>query len=66
MIKNKHVAFLLFVIAMLTVWNLLDYLYSTFISGGAYRFAAGSDLGLPVVVAVVVGYFLFLKKQAEN
>ena len=65
MIKNKYVAFILFVIVMLAAWNLLDYLYTTFISGGAYRFAAGSDLGLPVVVAVVVGCFLFLKKQAD-
>lgn len=63
MIRNKYAAFVLFIIAFLAFWNLLDYLYSTFITGGAYRFAAGSDLGLPAVIAVVSGYILFLRKK---
>ena len=65
MIKNNWAAFILFITAMLAAWNLLDYLYSTFITGSAYRFAASSDLGLPVVVAVIIGYFLFVKNNKD-
>ena len=65
MIKNKYAAFILLIIAVLAIWNLLDYLYSTFITGGSYQLAAGTDIGLPVVVAVVVGYILFLRKKSD-
>ena len=65
MIRNKYAAFILFIIAFLAMWNLLDYLYSTFITGSSYQFAAGSDMGLPVVAAVVVGYILFLRKKSD-
>ena len=65
MIKNKYVVFTLFIIAVLAVWNLLDYLYSTLITGGSYHFAAGTDMGLPVVAAVVVGYILFFRKKSD-
>jgi len=65
MIKNKYAAYILFIIAFLAFWNLLDYLYSTFITGGSYHFTAGSDMGLPVVVAVAVGYILFLRKKSD-
>jgi len=64
MIKNKYAAFILFIIAFLAFWNLLDYLYSAFITRSSYQFAAGSDLVLPVVAAVVVGYILFLRKKS--
>ena len=65
MIKNKYAAFILFFIAVLFFWNLLDYLYSTFITGSSYQFAMGSDMGLPVVAAVIVGYILFLRKKSD-
>lgn len=65
MIKNKYFAFVLFVIAVLAFWNLFDYLYSTLITRSAYQFAMGSDLGLPVVVAIVAGYLLFLRKKSD-
>ena len=42
-----------------------DYLYSTFITGSSYQFAMGSDMGLPVVAAVIVGYILFLRKKSD-
>ena len=65
MIKNKYAAFTIYMIVVLAVWNLLDYLYSTFITHSGYRFGAGIDLGLPVVVGGVVGYFLFLRKNDD-
>ena len=63
MIKNKYVAFVLFVIAFFAVWNLADYLYTTFITSGEYHFAVGTDGALPVVVAIVCGYILFVRKK---
>ena len=65
MIKNQYVAFVLFVIAVLAFWNLLDFLYTTFLIGSAYHFEAGSDIALPVVVSVVVGYSLFMRKNSD-
>ena len=65
MIKNKYAAFILFLIAFLAFWNLLHYLYSTFIARSSYQFAVGSDLGLPVIVAAVSGYILFLRNKSE-
>ena len=65
MVKNKYVAFVLFVIAFLAFWNLADYLYTTFITNGAYHFAAGSDGALPVGIALVSGYLLFVRKNSD-
>ena len=65
MIKNKYVAFVLFVIAFLAFWNLADYLYTTFITNGTYHFTAGADGALPVVSAIIPGYLLFLRKNSD-
>ena len=65
MIKNKYVVFILFIIIFLAFWNLADYLYTTFITSGAYHFAAGTDGVLPAVVAIVSGYLLFMRKNSD-
>lgn len=65
MIKNKYVAFVLFVVAFLALWNLADYLFTTFITRGTYQFAVGIDGVIPAVIAVVCGYFLFLRKNSD-
>lgn len=65
MIKNKNVAFGLFVVLFMILWNVCDLLWSMFITHGLYTFAAGIDLGLPIVVALVSGYLLFLRKQSK-
>ena len=65
MIKNKYVAFVLFVVVFLAFWNLADYLYTTFITSGTYHFAAGTDGALPVGIAIVSGYLLFVKKNSD-
>ena len=65
MIKNKYVAFVLFVIAFLAFWNLADYLYTTFITRGTYQFAAGTDGGVPAALAIVSGYLLFVRKNSD-
>lgn len=65
MIKNKYVAFVLFVIVFMAFWNLADYLYTTFITSGAYHFTAGADGALPAVIAVVSGYLLFVRNNSD-
>ena len=39
MIKNKYVAFGLFVALFLVLWHLLDFLFNTFITGKGYQFS---------------------------
>ena len=65
MIKNKYAAFVLFVAAFLALWNLADYLYTTFITNGTYHFAAVTDGAIPAVVAIVLGYLLFVRKNSD-
>ena len=65
MVKNKYVAFALFVIVFLAFWNLADYLYTTFITNETYHFTAGVDGSLPAVLAIVSGYLLFLRKSSD-
>ena len=65
MVKNKYVAFVLFVIVFLAFWNLADYLYTTLIQSGAYRFTVGADGALPVVIAIVSGYLLFIRRNSD-
>ena len=62
MIKNKTVAFVLFIVVFLLIWNAVDYLYSAVITKSAFHFATGLDLIVPLVVSVVIGTLLFLRK----
>ena len=61
--KNKYIAYGLFLILFTAFWNLLDFLYATLITHSGYRFGAGTDLFIPLVVAGVSGYLLFLRKK---
>ena len=65
MIKNKYIAFALFVVLVIIFWNLLAYLFSTLITGHVYQFSAGNDLGFPLAAAAIMGYLLFLRKKSK-
>lgn len=65
MIKSKYAAFCLFVVLFLVFWNLIDYLYTSFITHGVYHFAAGTDLVTPLTVSILSGYLLYLRKGKE-
>lgn len=65
MIKNKYVAFGLFVVLFMVGWNLLDFIWSALITKSPYIFSTGTDLAIPLVSALVIGYFLFLRNKAE-
>ena len=62
MIKNKVVAFILFMVLFLVCWNMLDLLYCAVITHSSYQFAGFGDLGLPACLAVISGYLFFLRK----
>ena len=66
MIKNKYAAFGLFVALSFAIWNLLDFLYSTFITKIGYQFSPIIDLTIPIVLSVTIGYLLFLSKKKSD
>ena len=65
MFKNKDVLFAVYIIVFLAVWNLADYLYTTFIAKEAYHFAASTDGTHPGVVAIISGYILLIRKKSD-
>ena len=66
MIKNKYVTFGLFVALFFAIWQLLDFLYNTFITKIGYQFSPIIDLTVPLVVAITIGYLLFLRKKKSD
>ena len=65
MIKNRKIAFGLFVVLVLGFWTLFDYLFSRFMTRSPYDFSALSDLAIPLLIAAISGYLLFLRKSGE-
>ena len=63
MIKNKYVAFGLFIAIFFTVWHLLNFLFNTFITGKGYQFSPVIDLVIPIAVSIALGCVLFLRKK---
>ena len=66
MIKNKYLAFGLFVVLFFIFWHLLDYLYNTIITKNGYQFSPIIDLTIPLIVSVTIGYLLFLRKKKSD
>ena len=65
MIRNKNLAFGLFVVLAVVLWNLLDYLWSVFIAGNPYHFSGATDVGAPLIPAIIIGYLLFQRNKEE-
>ena len=65
MIKDKKPAYGLFVVLAVVLWNLLDYLWSVFIAGNPYHFSGATDVGAPLIPAIIIGYLLFLRNKEE-
>lgn len=63
MIKDKRVAFVIFVVAFVAIWNLCEILYATFITKSAYQFKPLYDLGGPLLAANILGFILFLRNN---
>ena len=65
MIKNKYVAFGLFVAIFMVLWHLFDFFFNTFITGKGYQFSPVIDLVVPIAVSVTIGCVLFLRKKKK-
>ena len=65
MIKNKKTAFVLYVVLFLLFWNVLEYIYSVLITQQPYQLVLGTDMGLPVILALTSGYIFFLRNKSE-
>lgn len=65
MIKNKYLAFGLFVVLFLAFWHLLDFLYNTFITKVGYQFSPIIDLAVPLAAAVTIGCLLLLIRKKK-
>lgn len=63
MIKDKRVAFVIFVIAFVAIWNLFEVLYATLITKSTYQFTVLNDIGLPLLGACILGYIFFLRNN---
>ena len=63
MIKDKRVAFGLFVVLVAIFWNVLEFLYGTFITHNGYTFSVGTGMMLPLGLSLVLGYLLFLRRD---
>ena len=65
--KAKNIILLiLFIIIFVGVWNLLDLLYSAFITRSGYQFGIGEDLLLPLFIAIVIDIPLFAQKRNHD
>lgn len=60
---KKIVLLLLFVVIFVGVWNLLDLMYSSFITRSGYQFGIVDDLLLPLLLAIVIDIPIFIKKS---
>ena len=61
MVKDKKTAFVIFVVIFMALWNLLDFLYSTFITKSGYQVKTTTDLLIPLTLALLLGYLQFLR-----
>ena len=59
MIKNKYVAFAVFVILFLVIWNALRYFQGMYKDG----FDIMDGLVFPLTVAVICGYVTYLRRD---
>ena len=54
MLKKRILTAVLGIVLMFGFYQLLDYLYSTFISRSGYKFEIGSNLIIPLVIGIVI------------
>ena len=66
MIRNRYLAYALYVATFVVFWNLLDYLLGTFLIGSGYRFTVARELVEPLVVGALIGYFAYLRGKKKD
>ena len=51
---NKLVSILIYIIVFVLAWNILDYLYTSFITRGSYQFSVSTDMIVPLTVMIII------------
>ncbi len=59
-IKDKRKAFAIYVVLFVVIWNTAEYLWQTFIEGGVSGPTFVFDITIPLTLAIVTGYLLFI------
>ena len=62
MIRNKYVAFALYVTLTIVFYNVLDYVHKTFITGAGYQFTLTTDLVTPVLIGICLFLLTTMRK----
>lgn len=60
MIKDKKTAFAIYVVLFVVIWNIAEILWR--VIAGSGNDAAGFDIVIPLVVAIVTGYLFYIAK----
>ena len=61
MIKDKRVAYAIYIVVFMVVWNVLHILFS----GSKYNLDGRIDVATPVVLAIVTGYLFFIAEKVN-
>ena len=62
--NKKLLAIVEYIIGFVLVWNVLDFLYSTFITRTAYHFSLSRDMLMPLgMMVIILSVQLFGKKK---
>ena len=64
MIKDKRIAFAVYVIAFIAFWNIAEMLWMT-LTGGTGRSNTEFDILTPLIVGIVTGYLFFIAKSVN-
>ena len=64
--KSKIIPYIIFLVAFVAAWNLVDYIYMTFITKSGYSFGIAGNIIVPMVIALVTGYFCILKDKKKD
>lgn len=60
-IKNKYVAYTIYIIAFVVLWNLINFIFNR----DAYQFSSLSNNVVPLGVAAASGYLFFLRNNDD-
>ena len=63
--KKGIIGWIVFVVAYIGFWNLIDLLYSKIITHTPYIFQTRMDLIMPLIAGIVLGYFLVFKNYQK-
>lgn len=63
MIKDKKTAFVIYVVLFVVLWNIAEILWRTITGSGSD--AAGVNIAIPLVAAIVTGYLFFIARNVS-